>query len=291
MMNCLSVESTVSATIDCLPPYYRLISLMRLPAVSRKGIYNEATVYHDQATLRVSWHSGTVDSRLKYGCLVALKGAPVEALSDEPCLPITRLELVDKPVAAINLFHTVPPSWVADRDILRRAAVLWEQLGRPLQHLINAVFLDGGRFHRFVTGPTSTTDDVGHTGSNFRYCVETAEQAANLARGLDGVSLHVMVTAALLSDAGKADDFRVSPAGYRLSERGAKVGYQHTILEWLAVARGKVIVPEHQYLSLVHALVAGRHACSGERSIEAMILSVASQIRERSRAEVSLPPS
>jgi len=283
MKNRLNVESTVSATTLHLPPYCRLINLVRLPAASGRGIYNEATIYHDNASCRVSWHSSAVDCRLTHGSMVALKGAPNLALSDKVCLPIARLELVDMPVASINPFHTVPPSWVADRRLVRQAAELWERVSRPLQHLINAVFWDGGRFHRFLTGPTSTAKDVFHPGVNFRHCVETAERAANLAKGLDGVSLPLMIASAFLSDAGKADDFRVSPEGYCLSERGAKVGYQNTILEWLAVARPKVIMPEQLYLSLVHALVAGRRSGSGDSSIEAMILSVARQAGERGR--------
>lgn len=292
MKNCLNVESTVSATSLHLPAYFRLINLVRLPAASGKGIRNEATVYHEDASLRVFWHSCTVDCRLKHGSVVALRGAPNLAHSNESCLPIARLELVEKPVAAINPFLTVPSSWVADRELVQQAAALWEGLGRPLQHLINAVFWDGGRFYRFLTGPASTADHNLRTGSNFRHCVEMTEQAVNLAKGLGNVSLPLVVASALLSDAGKADDFKLSPTGsYCLSERGAKVGYQHTILEWLAVARAKVIVPDELYLSLVHALVASRRSCSGDSSIEGMILSVAHQVGERSRGWGQMQPS
>jgi 3'-5' exoribonuclease len=87
----------------------------------------------------------------------------------------------------------------------------------------------------------------------------------------------------LLHDAGKADDFRLRPDrdGYAYSERGQLVGARHTVLEWLAVARGRdgVIVPEGQYLALVHALTATRGVgwlgIREPQMIEATILAVA----------------
>lgn len=274
--NCIPAAATE------LPFHYRLTSLVRLPAASGRGITNEVMLYHDTAPLRVRWHSATVDSRPKRGCLVALRGAQMNVPRNErDCLPIGRLELLDKPVASLNPFHTVPTNWVSDRDTVRRAAVLWEQLSRPFQHLLNAVLWDGGRFYRFVTGPASTADYPWAPGSNFQHAVDTAEQAALLTRGLEGVSPSVVVAAALLHDAGKADDYRLSAEGYVLSERGYWIGGQHTILEWLAVARARVIVPDNQYLALVHALIAARGNVANGQSTEAAILSVANRMSMR----------
>lgn len=102
----------------------------------------------------------------------------------------------------------------------------------------------------------------------------------------EALQVQAKVAAAFLHDAGKADDFRLTPdrEGYEFSERGRLVGYRHTILEWLAVARCKdgVIVPESQYLALVHALTATRGAehlgIRGPQIIEATILSVADRV-------------
>ena len=110
-----------------------------------------------------------------------------------------------------------------------------------------------------------------------------------LANGMSDVCNSVLIAAAFLHDAGKADDFRLTPEreGYEFSERGRLVGYRHTILEWLAVARCKdgVIVPESQYLALVHALTATRGAehlgIRGPQIIEATILSVADQVTNK----------
>ena len=161
---------------------------------------------------------------------------------------------------------------------MQRAAVLWEQLSRPCQHLFNAVLWDGGRFYRYVTGPISSSDYSGMPGSNFRQAVAIAERALSLARGLSDISLSVVICAALLHTVGKADDYRCSADGYTLSERGYWIGSQYTILEWLAVARAKVPVPESQYLALVHALIAEGRPGDGQ-STEATILAVARRLQ------------
>lgn len=84
--------------------------------------------------------------------------------------------------------------------------------------------------------------------------------------------------AALLAAIGKADDYRRKDQHYELTERGYWVGGPTTILEWLAVARAKVAVPEAQYLALVHALVAARGQAEDRRSVEATILAVATRL-------------
>lgn len=266
------------------PSHFRLSSITRLPSSTGKGIYNEATLYHDESSLQVSWHSCQVDSRLKRGCYVEIRGVAAKEWPDGSCLPITRLELLDKPMPAINPFEMLPANWVSDRSLVARAVGLWEQLSRPFQHLINAVFWDAGRFYRFVTGPASPAEYYRYANSNFRHAVETAEQVTLFAKGVTDVSHSVLITAALLHDAGKADDYRRSSEcdGYVLSERGLWVGHQHTILEWLAVARARVIVPDAQYLALVHTLIAARGLLSesASKSTEAIILSVADRMAQ-----------
>lgn len=261
-----------------LPFHFRMISLVRLSGGSGKDVINEATLYHDDAQFTACWTSRHVDIRLKRGSHVALRGACFHQFR-EGFLPVSRLELIDKPIPTVNPFLTIPTSWVADRDTVHRAAMLWEQMGRPLQHLFNAVMWDGGRFYRYVTGPVGCSDYPWKPGRNFKHSVAVAEQAATLSSGLPGISSPVLIAAALLHDAGKADDYRMSPTGYVLSDRGRLVGYQHTILEWLAVARTRVIVPDALYLGLVHALIARRRLeARDDPSIEASVLATADRL-------------
>lgn len=256
--------------------HFRIVSLIRLPAPDGSGVLNRAALYHDQMQFEVGWCSDHVDTRLTRGCLVAIRGLPVNPVSrgQEP-VSIERLELLDKPLVSINPFESVPPTWLGDRASIKLAVQLWETLEWPFRHLLNAVLWDSGRFHRFITGPASAADSPARTGSNFRLAVEAAHQAYGLLHGLPDVSTSVIVLAALLTYIGKADDFRRSEGVYVLSERGYWVGGQDTIIEWLAVARTKVVIPEAQYLALVHALVAARGKPDDRQSMEAATLTVA----------------
>ena len=273
---------------ECLPTVFRLVSITRLPGPNGRGVTNEATLFHEQASLKVVWTSPQVDCRLKRGCYVAVRGLDSKTF-DRDCQQIKRLDRLDKTLPTVNPFETIPHSWVRDRSWVHRAASLWEQLSRPFQHLVTAVLWDGSRLERFLTGPAALHGYPPYPNGNLRHAVETAEQAKMLANGMSDVCNSVLIAAAFLHDAGKADDFRLTPEreGYEFSERGRLVGYRHTILEWLAVARCKdgVIVPESQYLALVHVLTATRGAehlgIRGPQIIEATILSVADQVTNK----------
>ncbi|WP_341744090.1 HD domain-containing protein [Azonexus hydrophilus] len=263
---------------NTFPTYFRLVSLVRLPLKGSREILNEAVLYHDDAQITAVWTSSHVDSRLKRGCCVALRGACTSQLENGR-LPVSRVELIDKPISAVNPFQTVPVAWCPDRVLVQKAAVLWSQMGRSLQHLFNAVMWDGGRFYRYITGPLGSSDYPWAPGRNFKHAVAVTEKAAVLTRGLPDISNQVLIAAALLHDAGKADDYRLSAEGYVLSDRGYWIGYQNTILEWLAVARSRVIVSDAQYLALVHALIARRtYESRSGLSIEATLLATADRL-------------
>lgn len=274
--------------------YYRLTSITRLPGKGGRGVTNIATLYHEQGAREVTWQSTQVDCRLKRGYYVVMRGIEYSATSGNTA-KIQRLDLLDKPQPTVNPFDTVPANWVRDRALVTRASNLWRQLSRPLQHLVSAVLWDGCRFERFVTGPAALSCYPPLPNANLNHAVETAEHTLMLANGLTDVSTSVLIAAALLHDAGKADDFRLNPDrdGYSYSERGVLVGARHTVLEWLAVARGRdgVIVPDGHYLALIHALTASRGAAwLGIREpqiIEATILAVA----DRACSEAACSPN
>lgn len=277
-----------------LAPYYRLTSLMRLPAKTGTGVYNEATLYHAGDTLRIGWTSPTVDSRLRRGDIVTVREGRARARHTD-VLPVLRIARVDQPAAAVNPFDLLPSSWLDDMAPSQRAKSLWEQMERPLQHLMNAVLWDGARFYRYVTGPRSAADYPAPPGGTFRRAVALAEEALLLAEGLPRVARGVLIAAALLHEAGKADDFRLTPdgQGLTLSERGLWIGGEYTLLEWLAVARTKAIVPDALYLLLVHVLAAMRRPPELPQAIETAILNVARgfvDIPERLRQADRLMP-
>ena len=102
-----------------LPFHFRLVSLVRLPGAAGREVMNEAVLYHKDAQITACWTSRHVDIRLKRGCCVALRGACFHQLRNGR-LPVSRLELIDEPIPAINPFHTIPPAWLADRDAVQR---------------------------------------------------------------------------------------------------------------------------------------------------------------------------
>ena len=268
-----------------LPLAFRVASLTRLPAEDGRSMLNEAELFHEQASLRVCWMSRHVDTRLQKGDLVGIRwlGKPV---SIKGAVRISRLVLLERAEASLNLFRTIPTAWVKDRNLVARAAGLWESLSRPCQHLVNAIFWEGNRFHRFLAGPSSLNGHHNEVNGNFRHAVEVAETCLMLAMSNPNVCHSVLVTAALLHDAGKADEYHLKPnrRGLTMSPRGQLVGHRHTILEWIAVARAtqRIAMPETHYLGLIHALTAAKGAeWLGIRtpvSLEAAMLSSADRL-------------
>jgi len=274
---------TADAGPKRLPPVFRITDLIRWPAPDGCSVHNEAELFHEQAGLHVVWVTASVDSRLQVGTLVSIRwlGKPV---SIDGALRIRRLVLQERVIPALNLFETVPSHWVKDREWVKRASVLWDQLSRPFQQLFNAVFWDPHRFRRYLVGPSSINGHHSGVNGNFQHAVEVAEQSLALASVQASPS--VLIAAGLLHDAGKADEYRLNPnrPGFVLSERGLLVGHRHTVLEWLAVARAteRIILPEAQYLALLHTLTAAKGVewlgIREPMSLEATILAAADRL-------------
>ena len=174
---------------------------------------------------------------------------------------IDRLLPAERPLANVNLFEMVLPNWIKDRDLVRRAAALWAELPPSLAHLVNAILWDGQRFERFVTGPASLYGQHRGRNGNFRHSVEVAEVTRDLGRKSLRANIPLLIAGGLLHDAGKADTYCYDRCGngFRLSDRGARVGHRPTLIEWLALAHecGRVILPDDLYLALlqmIHAL-------------------------------------
>lgn len=75
-----------------LPSVFRVVSLARLPLPG--GVRNEATLYHDQAYLRVVWMARHVDTQLTAGDLVTIRwlGKPVSVDGAVRISRLVRLE-------------------------------------------------------------------------------------------------------------------------------------------------------------------------------------------------------
>ena len=151
--------------------------------LTAKGqIQNRAVLYHERCTITVKWVTQQVDTRLARFGLAIIRHAH-KTHCYEGAIRIDRLIPAGTAVPEINLFETIPHSWIKDRDLVKRAADLWEQLPRSLAHLVNSVFWEAGRFHRFVMGPSSLQGHHLGWNGNFRHSVEVAEQARDLGQG------------------------------------------------------------------------------------------------------------
>ena len=268
-----------------LPPVFRLQSIERLPGEPR-SVLNRAVLFHERASLCVSWISATVDTRLHIGCLVSVRwlGRPISCAGT---IQISRLVPMQHPQSGVNVFDTIPTNWVRERTLVARAQELVGQLDPPMQALVNTVFWDGGRFQRFLVGPSSLNGHHNGLHGNLIHSIEVAEQAGRLAQNRPGVAMGTLIAAALLHDAGKSDEYRFDSDRNRfvISDRGALIGHRNTLIEWLGEARLRCPIPlkPERYISLLHALTAVRGAPSwlGLRepcSEEAVILSTADRM-------------
>lgn len=276
------------AGADVLPEY--LPAIFRLTAydhhpVTGNVIQFTASLFHEQASLRVTWTSRQLDSRLHVGALVSIRwlGRPT---TFGGAIRISRLVLIEIPEASINLFSLVPSSWVPDRELVGQGKALVELLPRSFMHLFNAIFWDDHRFHRFLVGPSSMSGHHNGPNGNMRHSIEVAETALRLVDIHRRVCMPVLILGALLHDAGKADEYRYAGGNrFDMSSRGALLGHKLTVVEWIAAARARhrVVLPEAHYLSLLHALTAVKGApdwvgMRQPQSMEASILSMADRL-------------
>ncbi len=281
------VASAPDPVIDKLPPIFRIQSITRLPGEAGHVI-NRAVLFHERASLSVEWSTRQGDVSLRAGSLVSVcwLGRP-ECLNG--AVRISRLARLERAEPALNLFETVPASWVIDRDLLTRASALWHLLSLPFRHLFNAIFWDEQRLYRYLTGPSSLSGHHAERCGNLRHTVEVGEIALEMALREPRVHPGVLLMAALVHDAGKADEYRLGAQALELTDRGKLVGHRFTVLEWIAVARAlhRVKLAEAHYIALIHALTcaAGAPAWLGLRepqSMEAVLLSSADRLSGQS---------
>lgn len=277
------VPPTTSDPVPCQPPkVFRVLSIIRMPAPNSRDQINEAAIFHENASIRVTWMTTHIDSRLRVGSLVSIDwmGKPT---SSNGAIRIKQLVLIERAEPNLNLFDTIPPSWVRDRELVDRARKLWEEMSWPFQHLFNTVLRDAGRCHRFMTGPSTINGHHNDWNGNLRHTIETAEQALQLSSENPQVIRPVLLAAALLHNIGKADEYRydLGHGAFTLTDRGSLVGYRLTVLEWIAAAResSQILLTEVHYLALLHAITSAKGAewpsIREPVSLEASILSMA----------------
>jgi len=272
-------EKETPINLAMMPKIFRLTSIFHAPT-DGMGTQCIATLYHDRASLKVSWNVSNPDLRLKSGDLVSLRWFN-RTFCKGGSIKISRLVLMERPEPWENLFHTVPHGWVRDRELVTQAATLMEALPRPYRYLLNAILWDGQRFKRFCSLPSSIRGHHTANNGNLQHSVEVARSIQHLCQSRENANEGLSILAAFLHDAGKADEYKLSQSGkWNLTDRGKLLGHKITVVEWIAQAKAKwnLLMPEDHYMALLHCLTCSPSAPEwlGIRKpamIEAILLS------------------
>lgn len=248
--------------IDSLPGVFRVVSTSCIPSQNGRGVIYQVELYHEKAHMTVSFTRPHPDIRLRSDILVSVRWK-LPVVSAGGAIQISRLVLLEHPVKGVNLFEMIPPSWVNDRELVRRGTRMLDRLESNLKLLVTAILWDGPRFRRFCDRPASIRGHHAYRNKNLRHTIEVAEKVRVLAEGYPQANLGISVTAAILHDVGKADEYDSwGKDSWGMTDRGKLVGHRHTVLEWIAVAlaTNRIVLPEQHYLSLLHALTSAPNA-------------------------------
>jgi uncharacterized domain HDIG len=243
-----------------LPQIYRLASV-NSRADATGCLHHTAHLFHTQASFKACWSAGQLDARLRSGVLVSPRWSG-PGRSENGCLAIARLVVLERPVAELGLFQTALPGW---RWSLRYCSAHTGCGGLPVPtaYCSTPSFGNAERFRRFCTGPSSMEGHHHDEAGNLRHTVEVAEQVRALATDRAYVDRDLAVLAALLHDAGKAEEYRRRADGsWGMSDRGRLIGHRTTVIEWVAgaIARWRIRLPAGHEMALLHILAAVAHA-------------------------------
>lgn len=274
-------DAAPAPSIDVLPKIYR-VTQFAFRQIGDHRFACEARLFHQRACLQVTWTARQPDLRLRSEtALVRVQWPKRAPTSLHGLIHVDRLVYLERPEPTVNLFQTIPYGWVRDRQLVMSGIDLLSRMPAPLLHLFNAIFWNGGRFHRFCTGPSSLRHHHAEPNGNLRHSIDVAlrmvrELDPSLARdGSAASGSHnpspepwnpeqaIAVMVALLHDAGKADEYQARGDGtLGLSTRGRLVGHKTTVTEWIAVAKSLWVptLPERQYLALIHGFSAASGA-------------------------------
>jgi len=248
-------EQETPLNLAMMPRIFRLTSMNHVQ-LNCKQTRCTASLFHNQASIKVSWMASQLDTRLKSGDLVSPRW-----LGNTTCeagtIRISRLILMERPEPWENLFNSIPYGWVKNRDLVKQAAELIEALPRPYRFLFNAIFWDGQRFKRFCNLPSSMNGHHAEDNGNLRHAMEVAKMMQQFCHEREITSEGLGILAGLLHDAGKADEYRLSPSGdWKLTDRGKLLGHKITVIEWIAQARAKfnLLMPDEHYMALLHCM-------------------------------------
>ena len=241
---------------DRWPAAFRLVGLNVVR--KREAFHCAADLYHRNTALSVTWSAPAVGSEIEVGALVRPELPMLVGTGDGP-LVVSGLRVPRQPERDVNLFDTVRPERSGQPSVIGRARRLIDALPHVYRHLFNAIFWDQRRFARFCVNPASISNHHAHRHGLLLHTVETAEIALGLCRAYPRANRGLALVAALLHDAGKADEYFSRLNGtWGLTDRGRLIGHGVTVYEWIAaaVANASIDLRQDAYQALIHVLTA-----------------------------------
>lgn len=262
-MNNYNDTFTSNANQSLIPTEY-LPSIFRLLSINHKVLADDlymhtAKIFHGDKRMNVAWINDERHQSLTVGMLVMPTWSS-KLISNVGQILIAGLNSNTQPTADFNIFETVPREWVLVPAIIKYAISSFADLPPEFRLLFNAIFWQSDRFYRYLIIPNSINHHFHWHHGNIMNAIVVAKSAKAMAKGLSKKSIAVITLAALLKDAGKADDYIINDSGEKFmpSARMAYVGSKITIIEWIgaAIAKYDISISKEQYLLLLHILTA-----------------------------------
>ncbi|MDD4979494.1 MAG: HDIG domain-containing protein [Gallionella sp.] len=246
---------------ETLSGVYRIVSISCLPMRAGCGVEYRVELFRNDKRIAVEYTRSNPDIRLKVDSLVSVRWK-FPMLCDGETIRISRLVLLEIPLKTFNPFETVPHGWVKDRQLVERAAAVFNTVPDNLRHLLVSVLWNGTRFRQFCECPSSLGNHHAQRNGNLRHTVEVAETVNLLAEKYPLANRGISLAAAFLHDVGKAAEYSVQGNHWAMSDRGRLIGHRHTVIEWIAqaMATNRIVLQERHYLSLLHALTSAPNA-------------------------------
>ena len=169
---------------------------------------------------------------------------------------VRTLEPVETLGANACIFDLAIPHWIINPAIVDQATALWATLPSEDRQFVNAVFSEPEVLRKFLSAPGSCRHHHAHEGGCIEHSVQTAEIAAAIAAESPHLDRDLLVTIALVHDAGKALEYEQSRNGqWYMSRVGKEIGHKVSgiALAATAMARCDTMKPRRKE-SLMHMM-------------------------------------
>jgi 3'-5' exoribonuclease len=269
-MNKTAEATIIAAVRDLRADYLSLDNLRLLPVVYRvteitalrgnaNGMPYQATLYHDKLSLRVAWVSRQANAQIEVGDLVTPQWLGTTTCRDG-AIRIARLVQLAKPMAAVNLFETIPSTWVAERELIKRGLRAMQHLSDPLRLVFNTMFWNKEKFHTYCTAPLSPAENKPYG------ILRSATTAATKACAFEPEN-PVAILAGLLRPAGIASALEQNGSGgWQWTYMGKTLDPITIVLAWIgcAVGRERIEINTSDFTELLQLLTASTSATALE---------------------------